>query len=503
MSTRAGLIPSSEVKPIFRKLQHQLENKVCFDCNAKNPTWASPSYGIFICLECSSVHRNLGVHLSFVQSTTLDSWKPQHVRAMKVGGNRRAKQFFKQHGLDTGTKSRDVYKTSAASIYRQQILTDSNNSAHPALSDDPAVAAAALNASHGASSASKPQAASHFDDFDAPSPASSMTKGSDDWQPAEATPTPAAPTPEPAKPNVIVHTPVSVGGRASPGSSLKPRSSARKGLGGKRRGLGATKVTGASISTLVAEEEARKEKEKAMAPKPSHASAGGTGGVQSVAPGVTTTLSAADTADGDDWGQGGDVVHHAKVEGNTDDFFSDFGMPARSTGSRLDSAYEEAVEGKTRSPSQGTNGESAGNGTSMSSLKDDWGMDVRANKGSHGSSAASAAQTEAESRAAREKYGDAKAISSSMFSDSQEGSASKDNNDDKARLAEFSGKSGFGSAAFYGREEEPKVFDNEYNAGDILPTLADQANRDLAQLSEKLSTGVAALSSAFQNWQNS
>jgi hypothetical protein len=38
-------------------------NLRCVDCDATNPQWASISYGILLCIECSGKHRQMGVQV--------------------------------------------------------------------------------------------------------------------------------------------------------------------------------------------------------------------------------------------------------------------------------------------------------------------------------------------------------------------------------------------------------------------------------------------------------
>ena len=40
--------------------------------------------------------------MTFVRSTELDKWKPRQLTAMKVGGNERAREFFRSKGWVDG-----------------------------------------------------------------------------------------------------------------------------------------------------------------------------------------------------------------------------------------------------------------------------------------------------------------------------------------------------------------------------------------------------------------
>eukprot|EP00913_Durusdinium_trenchii_P002187 g2019.t1 len=95
----------------------------CIDCGLPDADWASVSCGAYLCVDCAGRHRGLGVHLSFVRSTTMDIWSPQQLRRMQLGGTHRFREFLEGYPkLQEPHSSESLfarYNSRAVAYYRQ------------------------------------------------------------------------------------------------------------------------------------------------------------------------------------------------------------------------------------------------------------------------------------------------------------------------------------------------------------------------------------------------
>ncbi|GKU96269.1 hypothetical protein SLEP1_g9518 [Rubroshorea leprosula] len=99
-------------------------NDKCADCGAPEPDWASLNLGVLVCIECSGVHRNLGVHISKVRSLTLDVkvWEPSVISLFQSLGNTFANSVWEKLLQSRSTFQVDIAPTGLYKLDKPQPL---------------------------------------------------------------------------------------------------------------------------------------------------------------------------------------------------------------------------------------------------------------------------------------------------------------------------------------------------------------------------------------------
>ncbi|CAG8593611.1 5787_t:CDS:10, partial [Acaulospora morrowiae] len=112
---------SQNSKQLIHQVKQLEGNELCADCKSKDPQWASTNFGTLLCIECSGIHRSLGVHVSKVRSLMLDKWEPETAEVMLRLGNSKANQIFEAKILkEKDGKSEKSWERSE----REKFITD-------------------------------------------------------------------------------------------------------------------------------------------------------------------------------------------------------------------------------------------------------------------------------------------------------------------------------------------------------------------------------------------
>lgn len=94
----------------------------CADCSRKGCQWVSVNNGIFLCSQCSELHRELGVRVSFIQSVNFE-WTDSQKMYMKGGGNERFLSVLAKYNL-TDQELATKYTSRVMEWYRRVLKAE-------------------------------------------------------------------------------------------------------------------------------------------------------------------------------------------------------------------------------------------------------------------------------------------------------------------------------------------------------------------------------------------
>ena len=95
------------------------ENKICNDCQKKNPRWCSINNAVFLCPSCARKHRKFNKNISTIKSIEGDLWTKDEIKKLCIGGNERFNKLMSSYNIPiTLDNAKYKYHTRIADYYR-------------------------------------------------------------------------------------------------------------------------------------------------------------------------------------------------------------------------------------------------------------------------------------------------------------------------------------------------------------------------------------------------
>ena len=115
---------NNEIKKQLEKIANEEENKKCFDCDNQPARWTSLNNGIFLCHECSEDHKKFESKTNIIKSINLDQWNKNQLNMIKVGGNKKLKNFLENHNVPKNIEKSSLYNSKIMFYYRNQLKAE-------------------------------------------------------------------------------------------------------------------------------------------------------------------------------------------------------------------------------------------------------------------------------------------------------------------------------------------------------------------------------------------
>ena len=95
------------------------ENKVCNDCQKKNPRWCSINNAVLLCPSCARKHQKYNKNISTIKSLEGDLWTKDEIKKLYIGGNERFNKLLTSYNIPlTNENAEYKYHTKIAGYYR-------------------------------------------------------------------------------------------------------------------------------------------------------------------------------------------------------------------------------------------------------------------------------------------------------------------------------------------------------------------------------------------------
>jgi len=102
---------------VLNKAKKKTPNKICADCGNSDSSWVDLYFGVFICTECSGIHRRL-MPSAKVKSIKMGRWDPESLEQLKDLDNNKSNEKYEGNVPSYMIKpsSKDPYSTKSSWI---------------------------------------------------------------------------------------------------------------------------------------------------------------------------------------------------------------------------------------------------------------------------------------------------------------------------------------------------------------------------------------------------